>query len=68
MGKPDDGLLAIADALNRLDNADATTPLGGLEALGLVFKQELVGITLALDDIASALREIADAIKEREDK
>lgn len=29
----------IADALQRLGNADASTPMGGLEALGAVHKE-----------------------------
>jgi len=33
------GLHRIAEALNRLGNADASTPMGGMEALGAVHKE-----------------------------
>lgn len=48
----------IARAIHRLGNADASTPMGGLEALGGVIEK-------AGADIANALRELADAIREK---
>ncbi len=34
-------LFAIADAIHRLGNADATTPMGGMEALGKIRSESL---------------------------
>jgi hypothetical protein len=39
---------AVARSINRLGNADAATPMGGLEALGAVLKD-------GMSEIASAL-------------
>lgn len=58
---PIDALLLIADsiaelacAVDRLGNADASTPMGGLEALGKVFQERL-------SDISDAIREAGSA-------
>ena len=45
-----DGLFAIAAALDRLGNADASTPMGGLEALGAVLKEGLSDLAQAIID------------------
>ena len=51
-----DGLFAmaraldrVANAIHRLGNADANTPMGGLEALGAVLKDGLAQIAIALN-------------------
>lgn len=51
----DDGLGRIARALRLLGNADASTPLGALEAHGQC-------ILTASETIAGAIRELAEAI------
>lgn len=53
-----DALRAIARSINYLGNADAMTPMGGLEALGKVLSE-------SLDGVAEALREVARAIEDR---
>lgn len=52
-----DGLFAIADALDRcagaihkLGNADAMTPMGGLEALGVALSESLDRIAYATEE------------------
>lgn len=55
-----DALRAIARSINYLGNADAMTPMGGLEALGKVMSE-------SLDGVAAALRDVAEAIRERND-
>lgn len=52
---------AIARALDRLGNADAATPMGGLEALGAVLKET---IEQAASEIAGGLHAVADAIRD----
>lgn len=51
------GLFAIARALHRLGNADASTPMGGLEALGAAQKEGAERIASALDGVSSAIQE-----------
>ncbi len=53
-----EGLESIAAALHRLGNADAGTPMGGLEALGKVLMD-------GLTEVASALHQIAEALNRR---
>lgn len=48
---------AIRYGLRDLGNADAATPMGALEAHGLAIKQ-------AGEHIASAIRDLADAVRE----
>ena len=55
-----DALDGIALAIQRLGNADAATPFGGLEALGMVLKE-------GLDRVADSLMAVADAIRESND-
>ncbi|HUT18734.1 MAG TPA: hypothetical protein VM366_06200 [Anaerolineae bacterium] len=54
------GLLAIARAIHRLGNADASTPMGGLEALGKVILESNEHIAMAIGDLASAVHRLAD--------
>ena len=51
----------VARAIRDLGNGDACTPMGGLEALGQVFKEGLESISIS---IGSGLTEIAEAIRE----
>ena len=51
----EDSLLAIARALNRLGNADASTPMGGLEALGAVMKDGMSEIAASIECLAEAI-------------
>ena len=51
------GLFSIAEALQRLGNADASTPMGGLEALGASIKNAGAKLAGSLDNIADAIRE-----------
>ena len=51
-------LLRVARAIDRLGNADAATPMGGMEALGKVVGDQL-------EAIASALGSLADAVGEK---
>lgn len=65
------GLVRIAHALQNLGNGDAATPMGAIEALGLVFKEGFQGLNGALDgglqelgsSVYSGLAELADAVK-----
>ena len=58
------GLLAIARAIHFLGNADASTPMGGLEALGKVIKDSNGHIAMQIGDLADAVRELADAVRD----
>jgi hypothetical protein len=49
--------VAIAEQLKKLGNADAGTRMGGLEALGAAIKD-------SNGEIASALAELAEAVRE----
>src|SRR4051812_18932691 len=51
----------VAKALDRLGNADAGTPMGGMEALGAVLKE---AIEMAGTEVADGLRAVADAIRD----
>ncbi len=57
-----EGLIEIARAINRLGNADAATPMGGLEALGKMIKEGDERIAMSISDVAEALQEIALAL------
>lgn len=52
----------IASAIHRLGNADASTPMGAIEALGAVMER---GFDSIADAIRSGLEQIADAIGEK---
>lgn len=67
----------IGHALYRLGNADAATPMGGLEGLGAANIEAAEKIAMAIEgaahthyeamsEIADALTELAKAIKARE--
>ena len=47
----------IARALDRLGNADAGTPMGGLEAHGVAMKAAAEIIAGSIGDLAEAIRE-----------
>jgi len=53
----DEALFAIARAIHLLGNADASTPMGGMEALGKVLMEGLYEIAGALSEVAEAIRE-----------
>jgi len=57
-----EGLMAIARAIQRLGNADAGTPMGGLEALGAVNKEGYNKIAGSISELAEAIREVAAAL------
>ena len=57
-----DGLYAVAAALQRLGNADASTPMGGMEALGAVVKDGMDGVAGAMDNVAGALDGVWTAV------
>ena len=69
-----EGLHAVARAIIRLGNADASTPMGGLEALGKIILDAadslgsqlsyLEGLDNAILVLASEQQGIAEAIKE----
>ena len=52
----------IASALRLLGNADAATPMGGLEALGVAIFEAAKEIRGGLEDVAEAVREVATMI------
>jgi len=45
-----DGLFAIARAIRDLGNADAATPMGAIEALGVVVKEGFQHIASAIEE------------------
>lgn len=51
---------AVARALHRLGNADATTPFGAIEGLGAAIIEAGAGIAEALNRIAEAIEARAD--------
>jgi len=51
------GLCDVANAIIRLGNADACTPMGGLEGLGAVLKEAMERHTDAMDSVATAIME-----------
>lgn len=56
-----EGLQAIAGAIHLLGTADAATPMGALEALGVSVKEGNEAIAWAIRDLAEAVRELAEA-------
>jgi hypothetical protein len=48
---------SVGRAIDRLGNADAMTPMGGLEALGKVLSESIDGLAAAMHDVAEAIRE-----------
>lgn len=66
-----EGLMAVASAIRALGNADAATPMGGLEAHGKVIEEagDRIGeaaesIAQAISDLASSMDNVARAIRE----
>jgi len=51
-------LAFVGRAIDRLGNADAATPMGGLEALGAVFKEGLESLSQAVTTVADQLEAI----------
>ena len=63
MGKDEsEALAAIARAIHWLGNADASTPMGGLEALGLTIKEGDERIAESIDSLAEAVYALAKAV------
>ena len=60
-----EALAMVARAIHALGNADAATPMGGLEALGAVIKEGDERIVDAIGELASAVREVADALTDK---
>lgn len=54
-----DALASIADALHKLGIADAHTPMGALEAHGIVIRESAEQIANSLHDVADAIRDTA---------
>ena len=57
------GLQAIAGALRCLGNADASTPMGAIEAFGKVVEDQTNLLSVSLDNIAEAIKELAAAVR-----
>lgn len=55
-----DAIHHIARAIQRLGNADAATPMGGLEALGAATLEGSRAIAGGLHDVAAAIRETSE--------
>lgn len=60
-----EALRGIASALRDLGNADASTPMGAIEALGAVIAEGLNSVASAISEHVEAVRDLAEAIKER---
>lgn len=58
-----EALHEIANALNRLGNGSASTPFGGLEALGIKVKDSADVIAASITDLADAIREMKRSAK-----
>lgn len=56
MNEREEALNRIADALNKLGLADASTPMGAIEEHGLILQNAAELIADGLHDIADALR------------
>ena len=55
-----DALEFIGHTIQRLGNADACTPFGGLEALSISLEKGMESIASAIDNLADAIRESKD--------
>jgi hypothetical protein len=63
MGKDEsEALAAIARAIHWLGNADAATPMGALEALGLAIKDGDDRIAESIGALAEAVHALAGAV------
>ena len=56
----------VAKAIYRLGNADASTPMGGLEALGKAILDSADRIAVSISNLADAIREVGASISEDE--
>jgi len=56
-----EAIIRIARAIDRLGNADAATPMGGLEALGEHLGGKLSEIALSIGELADAIRDHTSA-------
>ena len=54
----------ILEAAKHLGNGDACTEFGALEAFGMTVRDAAKEISGGLGDVASALRDIADALQQ----
>jgi spore maturation protein SpmA len=65
----DTGINEIADAIikaaNLLGNGNASTPMGAIEAHGLMVNEGCGKVATGLHDIAEALRELTELIREQ---
>lgn len=59
---------AIVKAANLLGNGNASTPMGAIEAHGLVNKEGYDKVATGLHDIADALRDMVELIREQAGK
>lgn len=55
-------LMAVAGAIQRLGNADAASPMGGLEALGGHLGEKIERLAESFEYIAGALRDAGEEI------
>jgi hypothetical protein len=57
---------AIRSGLKWLGTGDAATPMGALEAHAVLLKEGVDGLRSALSEIAESIRELADAVRQRD--
>ena len=50
-------LARVVYALKCLGNADAATPMGAMEAFGVVMQEGMASIASAINDLAEAIRD-----------
>jgi hypothetical protein len=55
---------AVRYGLKHLGNADASTPMGAIEAHGAVILESADRVSSGLESIASAINELAQAVRE----
>ena len=60
-----DAIFSLARAIRNLGNADAATPMGGMEALGKAMDDSAHTVASGLESLAEAVDRLADAIKDR---
>lgn len=58
-----DAVFALSRAIKWLGNADAATPMGGLEAHGVAMKESAETIASALMEVATSINGLAVAIE-----
>lgn len=57
-----DAVNRLARAITNLGNADAATPMGGMEALGKAMQDSANSIESGMESIATAINNLTDAI------